>query len=88
MTFIKQVAGISGDIVSIRSGIYFVNETAIGRTKPTTLAGVPLTPAAPGVILDGHYFVATPNPNSLDSRYALTGNIPQRDVIGRAYEIF
>ncbi|KNH06834.1 Conjugative signal peptidase TrhF [Candidatus Burkholderia brachyanthoides] len=57
VTFIKQVAGMSGGIVSIRGGIYFVNETAIGRTQPTTLVGVPLTPAASGVILEGHYFL-------------------------------
>ncbi|MCV9914943.1 signal peptidase I [Burkholderia pseudomallei] len=88
VTFIKRVAGTPGDVVSVRAGVYYVNDTEIGRAKSVTLAGVPLTPAAPGVIPRGHYFVATPNPNSLDSRYALTGNIPQRDVIGRAYEIF
>ncbi|KUY72678.1 peptidase S26 [Burkholderia cepacia] len=86
--FIKRVAGVAGDVVTVRGGIFYVNETAIGRAKSVTLAGVPLTPSAPGVIPEGRYFVATPNPNSLDSRYALTGNIPQPDVIGRAYEIF
>ncbi|HGO6126537.1 signal peptidase I [Burkholderia cepacia] len=88
VTFIKRVAGVAGDVVTIRAGVFYVNETVIGRAKPYTLAGVPLTPAAPGVIPNGRYFVSTPNPNSLDSRYALTGNISQADVIGRAYEIF
>ncbi|CAR57741.1 signal peptidase I [Burkholderia cenocepacia] len=88
VTFIKRIAGAGGDVVSVRDGVYYVNGVVIGRAKTVTLAGVPLKPAAPGVIPDGHYFVATPNPNSLDSRYALTGNIPQHDVIGRAYEIF
>ncbi len=60
MTFTKQVAGIGGDIVSIRGGIYFVNETAIGRTKPTTLAVVALTPAAPGVIPEGTILLRRP----------------------------
>ncbi|MDR6503861.1 conjugal transfer pilin signal peptidase TrbI [Burkholderia ambifaria] len=86
--FIKRVAGVAGDTVTIRNGVYFVNETPIGRAKSVTFAGVQLAPAAPGVIPNGRYFVATPNPNSLDSRYALTGNIPQPAIIGRAYEIF
>jgi conjugal transfer pilin signal peptidase TrbI len=68
VTFIKRVAGAGGDVVSVRGGVYYVNGLVIGRAKTVTLAGVPLTPAAPGVIPDGHYFVATPNPNSLDSR--------------------
>ncbi len=60
----------------------------VGPAKLFSKYGVPLQPANGGVIAAGEYFVATPNPNSLDSRYAMTGNVKSVDVIGRTYEIF
>lgn len=86
--FIKRVMGVAGDTVSVRDGMYYVNDTRIGRAKPYSRAGVPLEPAAPGRIASGTLFVATPHPDSLDSRYAIEGNVPEADVIGRAYAIF
>jgi conjugal transfer pilin signal peptidase TrbI len=47
-----------------------------------------LFPTEDGVIPPGHYFVATPNPNSLDSRYSIAGTVPQTAIVGEAYEIF
>lgn len=88
LIFIKHVMGIAGDRVSIRNGVVYVNDTLIGRPRTHTSGGIPLEPAHPGVIASGTWFVATPHPNSLDSRYALTGNIPQHDLIGKTYEIF
>lgn len=87
-TFIKRVAGVAGDTVKRAGSAFWVNDQYIGIAKPRSKAGVPLQPAQEGVIGAGEYFVATPNPNSLDSRYALTGNVKQTEVIGRAYEIF
>ncbi|WP_367307514.1 S26 family signal peptidase [Burkholderia gladioli] len=66
----------------------WVNQTYIGYAKPLSLAGLPLFPTAPGVIPPGHYFVATSNPNSLDSRYAIAGTVPLSAIVGEAYEIF
>ncbi len=88
VTFIKRVAGVPGDRVGIQEGICRVNDAVIGRTKPTTRAGIVITPAKDGVIQADEYFVATDSPDSLDSRYALVGNIPQSAVIGRAYVLF
>lgn len=87
-TFIKRVAGVAGDTVKRAGSAFWVNDQYIGTAKPFSKAGVPLQPAQGGVIGAGEYFVSTPNPNSLDSRYALTGNVKQAEVIGRAYEIF
>lgn len=87
-TFIKRVAGVAGDTVKRAGSAFWVNDQYIGTAKPFSKAGVPLQPAQEGVIGAGEYFVSTPNPNSLDSRYALTGNVKQAEVIGRAYEIF
>ncbi len=87
-TFIKQLVGMPGDAVKRRGMAVFVNDVYIGIAKQKSQAGVPLTPAAEGVIPKGEYFMATPSPDSLDSRYSLSGNIKQSEVIGRAYEIF
>lgn len=86
--FIKRVVGMPGDQVRVEGDKVWVNDQFIGVAKPKSRAGVPLTPTAGGVIPAGEYFVATHNPDSLDSRYALSGNIKQFEVIGKAYEIF
>lgn len=86
--FIKRVVGVAGDAVQRVGSTFWVNGQYIGDAKPFSKAGIPLHPAAPGVIPPHAYFVATMHPDSLDSRYALTGNVRQIDVIGRAYEIF
>jgi len=86
--FIKRVAGVPGDIVRRVGSDFWVGDRYIGHAKPVSRAGVPLEPATAGVIPDGEYFVATPSPDSLDSRYALTGNIKQFEIIGRAHELF
>jgi len=87
-TFIKRVVGVPGDRVRRIARSVWVNDRYIGKAKPTSRAGVPLEPAAEGVIASGEYFVATGNPDSLDSRYALAGNVKQAEIIGRAYAIF
>lgn len=87
-TFIKRVIGLPGDRVSNKDGICQVNGQVIGQTKRFTRAGIALTPAREGTIQSGEYFVATDSPDSLDSRYALVGNVPQSSVIGRAYALF
>ena len=86
--FIKRVAGLPGDTVRRVDSAYWVDERAIGLAKPTSKAGRPLQPSASGVIAANDYFMATPHPDSLDSRYAISGNIPLSNFIGKAYEIF
>ena len=88
VTFIKRVVGVPGDTVKRAGTAFWVGGQYVGVAKPKSKAGVPLTPAAEGVIPAGEYFVATASPDSLDSRYALSGNIKEAAVIGRAYEIF
>lgn len=87
-TFIKRVAGVAGDTVKRVGSTFWVNDQYIGTAKPYSKAGVPLQPAQDGVVGTGEYFVSTPSPDSLDSRYSLTGNVKSAEVIGRAYEIF
>lgn len=88
LTFIKHVAGLPGDVVRVSGRNVWVNSTYVGYAKPFSLAHIPLFPTAAGVIPAGHYFVATPNPDSLDSRYSIAGTVPQSAIVGEAYEIF
>lgn len=87
-TFIKRVVGMPGDEVKAVGRAFWVNGQYVGLAKERSRAGVPLTPAPGGLIPPGAYFVATPSPDSLDSRYALSGNIQNAQLIGRAYAIF
>jgi conjugal transfer pilin signal peptidase TrbI len=87
-TFIKVVAGVPGDMVKRDDRTFMVGDQYVGVAKVTAKSGEPLEAAAAGVIQKGEYFLATPNPDSFDSRYAVNGNIKQMHIIGRAREIF
>lgn len=86
--FIKRVMGVPGDEVRREGESFWVAGQYVGRAKPFASSGTPLTAAPAGVIGQGQFFVATPNPNSLDSRYAIVGNVGQAEIIGRAHELF
>jgi conjugal transfer pilin signal peptidase TrbI len=88
VTFIKVLAGQPGDTVTRDGATYVVAGTALGPAKPTSRRGEPLEPGPTGTLPDGGYFVYAPHPDSLDSRYALTGWIAREQFIGRARAIF
>ncbi len=85
--FIKRVVGMPGDAVDRVGAIFWVNNQYIGFAKPRSRSGIALEPAKAGVIQKDTYFVATRHPDSLDSRYAITGNVKQSQVLGKAYAI-
>jgi conjugal transfer pilin signal peptidase TrbI len=88
-TFIKVVAGVPGDVVKRDDDrTFLVDDQYIGVAKVKAKSGETLEAAAPGVIQEGEYFLATSNPDSFDSRYAVNGNIKKMYIIGRAREIF
>ncbi|MDO9227344.1 MAG: S26 family signal peptidase [Pseudomonadota bacterium] len=91
--FLKRIAGASGDIVAVRDHgdgyrDYLVNGQYVGRGKPKSKDGIPLEPGPTGVIPLGRYYMAAPNPDSLDSRYALVGWVGDDRIVGRAYKVF
>lgn len=88
VTFIKIVAGVPGDTVSRVERTYYVNGSAVGTAKSRARDGQPLALMDPGVLKAGEYYVQAPHPDSLDSRYQLTGWIPRDRIIGRAYALF
>lgn len=90
--FLKRIAGLPGSIVTVSDAgagyrDYYVNGTFVGRAKPISKMGMSLVPGPVGIIPDGHYYVAAPHPDSLDSRYALVGWISKEQIVGKAFRI-
>ena len=87
-TFVKILAGMPGDAVTRADQDFFVNARNVGTAKPSSRTGTPLQPGPVGVLPPESYYVQAPHPDSLDSRYALTGWVSRHQIIGRAYAIF
>jgi conjugal transfer pilin signal peptidase TrbI len=49
---------------------------------------VVLKPGPIGAIPPGHYFVSADHPDSLDSRYALTGWVADNQILGKVSRVF
>lgn len=88
MPFTKIVMGVPGDVVSFVDREVHINGKPISRAKFRCKKGDPLELGPTGVIPPGMYYVHATNPDSLDSRYAVTGWIRADQVIGRAFPIF
>lgn len=91
--FLKRIEGIPGSTVTTRDAgggyrDYLVDGQFVGRAKPLSKTGMPLKPGPEGIIPDGHYYMAAPNPDSLDSRYAMVGWVADEQIVGRAFRIF
>ncbi len=87
-TFVKVVAGVPGDEVTCVGRDFFVNGDYAGTAKTRSRRGVHLDPGPTGELPAGRYYVRAPHPDSLDSRYALTGWVAAEQIIGRAYALF
>ena len=88
VTFVKQIVGIPGDVVTRVNRSFFVSGHPVGLAKPVSRSGQPLAPGPTGTLPAGRYYVRAPHPDSLDSRYALLGWISESQIIGRAYVLF
>lgn len=84
MAFGKIVGGVPGDLVERRGRTFYVNGRLIGVAKAHAQDGRAVAPGPVGRIPPGRYFVYTPHKDSLDSRYALVGWIPQARILGVA----
>lgn len=84
-TFVKVIAGMPGDVVTRIDGDYFVNCYPMGKAKSVSRQGTALEPGPTGTLPTDSYYVRAPHPDSLDSRYALTGWVTQAQIIGRAH---
>ena len=88
VTFVKILAGVPGDVVTRAERDFFVNGEFLGTAKPSGRRNLVLDTGPTGTLALGHYYVHAAHPDSLDSRYALTGWITQDQIIGRAYALF
>jgi len=79
----KQIAGIAGDIVTVSERHVYVNGREVGYAKTHTVTRLPLQPISPTVIPAGYFYVAGQSPDSFDSRYAISGLVAQRQILGR-----
>ena len=87
-TFVKQIIGIPGDVITQVNRSFFVNGHSVGLAKPLSQSGQALALGPTGTLPSGRYYVRAPHPDSLDSRYALLGWISESQIIGRAYVLF
>jgi conjugal transfer pilin signal peptidase TrbI len=88
VTFVKVIAGMPGDVVTAADRAFFVNGAPVGYAKIVGRQGQPLELGPTGTLPPGRYYVRAPHPDSLDSRYLLTGWISESQIIGRAYALF
>lgn len=82
--FTKHVVGVPGDVVTVKGRDFYVNGVFIGTAKTHSKTGAVAVMSDPGVIPAGHYFMNTPHPDSLDSRYKMIGLIGTERLVGKA----
>ena len=87
-TFIKVLTGLPGDTVTRVDGVFHLNGLTVGSPKALDSQGLPLVAGPTGTLPAGRFFVWTPHPDSLDSRYDVPGWITQEQILGRAHVLF
>ena len=80
--FGKIAYGMPGDVVEHEGALVTINGAPVGRMKPRTRVGEPLTPGAVGAIPTGCFYAGSPHPDGFDSRYAEIGFVCGRQLIG------
>ncbi|CAD5366863.1 Peptidase_S26 domain-containing protein [Rubrivivax sp. A210] len=89
---IKYLVGIPGDRVEVEGDQVYLQtrggRLAVGRCKPTSSHGVPLTPVSPQTIPPGFVYVWAPHADALDSRYAVMGLVPAGALVGKAVKLW
>ena len=84
--FIKRIIGLPGDRLEIRDNVVYLNGRPLDEPyiKGPTYGEYP-----PVTVKPGHFFVLGDNRNnSEDSRYEDVGQVPRRNVGGRALLIY
>lgn len=86
--FVKRLVGVPGSVVSASGRDFFVDGQPVGRAKDQATTGEALEMGPIGTIPEAHYYVAGAHPDSLDSRYRLTGWVERQQIVGKAHRIF
>jgi conjugal transfer pilin signal peptidase TrbI len=85
--FIKIVAGRPGQTITRQGSDVFIDGIFVGTAKPRSKHGEPLQAIEPVVIPSGQLYVLGTSPDSLDSRYTVTGLIDQSRIVGVAHAL-
>lgn len=89
---VKQIKGVTGDVIGQRiidkNAYITINDEPVAKLKARARNGDVLVPIRPTQLTRGEFFAYAPHPDSLDSRYALTGVIKASQIVGRAYPLF
>lgn len=88
INFVKIARGVPGDTVTFDGRNVYINGEFVAHAKSTSKTGQALALGPSGIIPPGKYFVYATHKDSLDSRYALTGWIDAKTLIGRAYGLY
>lgn len=80
--FGKIVVGAPGDRITTLNRTFLVGGVPVATAKTVSRRGVPLALGPTGVLPPGCYFVATPHPDSFDSRYAAIGWVCRPRILG------
>ena len=86
--FVKKIAGMPGDKVSVIGKSFFISGKFIGTAKDTDSNGNSVEILKSVVIPKASYFVYSTKENSYDSKYEEIGLIPSSAIVGRAISIF
>lgn len=86
--FLKHLIGLPGSVVTATGRAFFVDGESVGRAKERARTGEPLEIGPSGIIPDGRYYVAGSHPDSLDSRYRVTGWVSRQQIVGKAHRVF
>ena len=86
--FVKRLTGVPGSVVSAIGRDFFVDGHPVGRAKERARTGETLEIGSVGTIPEAYYYVAGEHPDSLDSRYRLTGWVARQQIVGTAHRIF
>lgn len=87
--FVKFIAGMPGDPVKRIGRQFYVDGKYVGTAMVYSHhLRMHMTANTPGVVPPGHFYMFAPAPNSLDSRYKVTGYVPYNRIVGRAYVIY
>lgn len=81
-SFGKIVVGAPGDRVTAIGRTFLVGGRPVATAKTESRRGEPLALGPTGVLPPGCYFVATPHPDSFDSRYAAIGWVCRPRILG------
>lgn len=80
MNLAKKIVGLPGDSIRVINDRIYVNDIDCGIAVRVSRSGKFMTPIAEGIIPSGYVYVASPHPESFDSRYEEFGLVKVEQI--------